>query len=176
MVLRRFFYLLMVPAGLAICVFLVPSCGGGKTEEERLVECIREMGRMAEKKDIDGIMTYIAEDYQDHQGRDWMRTEEMIKDYFMTYRGIAVSMLGIQVVSFLPEEAVARTEVALSSGPAKVFRKLLKYSTDIYRIEMEMIQEGEYWQVRSARWHYIGLEEILPESLSVLRKLFPDIY
>ena len=167
-----------------ICCFILTvllagpsvSCKKEKSEQEMIQEMIAELGHLAEIKDVDGIMIHIADDYKDFRGRDWLGTERMIKDYFLTYKGIAVNMLGNHVDEIVEGVAAAQLEVALSSGAAKLFRKLIRYSTDIYRIKIEMVKTEGRWKICYAEWRYVGLEELLPESMRILKKLFPDMF
>jgi hypothetical protein len=64
----------------------------------------------------------------------------------------------------------------LSSGAAEVFRKLIRYAGDYYRISLRLKKSPDaHFQVEFASWESVRLDELLPESLNVLKKLFPDL-
>lgn len=147
-----------------------------KTDEELILDLMEEVGRFAEKKDIASIMKNLADDYTDFEGRNKRQTQDMIHEYFDRYRGIVIHMLSSRIDEIAPPEAFIQTEVALSSGAAKVFRKLVRFSTDNYRFKIKLIKRNDAWQIQYAEWRYVTLEELYPESLSILKKVFPGVW
>ncbi len=135
---------------------------------------MQELGKMAEKKDVKGMIRNLSLDYRDFEGRDIEATEEMLKDYFTRFRGIVINFLGMRVDEIGPSHASLRTEIAVSSGQAKVLRKLIKYSLDNYRIEIKLIKAEKKWLLHRAQWEYVGYEELFPESLEILKMIFPE--
>lgn len=143
-----------------------------KTEEDLILELMEQIGRYAEKKDIDSIMMKLAYDYSDFEGRDKWKAKEMIDGYFKQYRGIVIHVLSSRVEDINFPEASVMSEVALSSGAAKVFRRLVRFSTENYRLNLTLVKRDERWQVRHAEWKYVTFDELYPESLSVFNKIF----
>ena len=143
-----------------------------KTEEDLILEFMDEISRYAEKKDLDSIMMNLAYDYSDFEGRDKQKSKEMIDGYFRQYRGIVIHVLSTQVEEINMPEASIVSEVALSSGAAKVFRKLVKLSTENYRLTIKLIKRDEKWQIQHAEWRYVTFDELFPESLTIFNKIF----
>lgn len=152
-------------------VFIFASCVK-KTDEDFILEFMEKIGRYAEKKDIDSIMMNLAYDYSDFEGRDKWKAKELIDGYFQQYTGIVIHMLSTRVDEINPPEAFVQSEVALSSGAAKVFRKLVRFSTENYRLKIKLIKRDERWQIQHAEWRFITLDELYPESLTVFNKIF----
>ncbi len=136
---------------------------------------MENVGRYAEKKDLDSIMINLADDYYDFEGRHKRETEEMINGYFERYRGIVINMLSTRIDEIYPLEASIQAEVAFSSGAAKVFRKLIRFSTENYRLKIKLKKSNDKWRIRYAEWRYVSLNELFPESLSILKKIFPNL-
>jgi hypothetical protein len=155
-------------------VFFLTFCQE-KTDEELILEMMEDVGKYAEKKDMSSIMINLADDYHDFEGRGKKETQDMINEYYERYRGIAINMLSTQIEEFSSLEASIQTEVAFSSGAAKVFRKLIRYSTENYRLKIKLIKRNDRWQIQYAEWKYVTLNELFPESLSILKKIFPDL-
>jgi ketosteroid isomerase-like protein len=153
-----------------LALFLI-SCAA-KTDEELIIELMGDVGEFAEKKDIESIMMMLADDYTDFQKRDKSRTRDMIKQYFDQYRGIVIHVLSTQIDEMNPPEASIRTDIAMSSGVAKVLRKAIRFSTDNYRLKLRLIKRDGRWLITYAEWRYVSLDELFPESLSILQKLF----
>ena len=71
-----------------LLTFLFNSCGE-KTEEDLILELVKDIGRFAEKKDVNSLMTLLTEDYADFEGRGKSEAKKMAEGYFRQYRGIA---------------------------------------------------------------------------------------
>jgi hypothetical protein len=156
---------------LSFAVVLV-SCSP-KTDEDQIRELMKEAGQHIEKKDISFLMDLLSDDYSDFRGRDKSQTQDMVQTYFNEFRGIVVHVLGTRIDGINLGEATIRTDAALSSGAAKALRRLVPVSTDNYRFEIELIKKQGRWLIQYAQWKHIGIEEMFPESLSILKKIFP---
>ena len=156
---------------LGFLAFCLISCAG-KTDEDLILELMDRIGDCAEKKDIESLMANLAYDYSDFEGRDKQKAKDMIEDYFREYRGIVIHVLSTRIVEINTPEASVETEVALSSGAARVFRRLVRFSTENYRLKIDLIKRNEQWQVRDAEWRYVTFEELFPESLTIFNKIF----
>jgi hypothetical protein len=143
-----------------------------KTEEDLILEFMETISRYAEKKDIDSIMMNLAYDYSDFEGRDKWEAKGMIDGYFKQYRGIVIHVLSTRIEEINLLEAFVQSEVALSSGAAKAFRKLVRFSTENYRLTLKLIKRDERWQIQHAEWKYVTLDELYPESLTIFNKIF----
>ncbi len=161
--------LFIVP--LFLLALFLASCGG-KTDEDLIQELMDRIGSCAEKKDIDGVTASLAYDYSDFEGRDKQKTKEMVEEYFRQYRGIVIHVLSTRIIEIDAPEASVETEVALSSGAARVFRRLVRFSTENYRLKIELIKRNENWQVQFAEWRYVTFDELFPESLTIFNKIF----
>lgn len=159
---------------LLVLALLSPSCHQ-KTDEDVLLELVQTLSDRAEKKDLPGLMAHFAEDFEDFEGRNKEGIENLLQSYFEGRTGIVVHVLSTRVEEIQDKQAILLTEVALSSGGAKALRRLVKVSPDIYRITVDLVQEGEDWLIHYAAWTWVDLSEIFPESLSLLKKFFPLI-
>ncbi len=136
------------------------SCGG-PTEKEKVGNIVQDLAKFAEVRDKEGILSRLAEDYADFEGRDKAATGEMLDGYFRRYRGIVINVLRSQVDELTESEATVQTDLAFSSGAAKVFRKLAKISLDNYRLKLNLRKSGDQWFVAYAEWRPIGPGELL---------------
>lgn len=146
-----------------------------KTDEELILELMDNIGRHAEKKDIDSILINLSDDYSDFEGRSKRETEDMLNEYFGRYRGIVIHVLSSRIDEIRSLEVYIQAEVAFSSGAARVFRKFIKFSTENYRLKIKLIKINDTWQIQYAEWRYVSLNELFPESLSILKKIFPNL-
>jgi hypothetical protein len=160
---------------LFICFFcalsVCTSCGR-KTDKDLILDMVDNLGRLAEKKDLETIMAYFADDFSDFEGRDKVGLQTLLAGYFSGRSGIVVHRLSSQVEVLAAGQASLQTEVALSSGGAEALRRLIKISPENYRLKIGLVKSGERWLIQSAEWSEVDLNELFPESLIILRKIY----
>ena len=175
---KRIFYLgyfIVLIAGLSLFCGFFFNCSG-KSEKDLLLETIDKIGDYAESRDMEAFLLYVSDDYTDDENRTIDDVEELLEKYFDRYRGIVVNVLATRVLHVTVPEAEVETEVALSSGAAKLFRKAVRYAGQYYRFNLKMIKEEEMWKCKTASWKYMTLDELFPESFKILKKLFPNAF
>lgn len=160
-------------AALAL-VILGPAACRPKSASDRVLAAVDRLARLSEKKELEAIMDSIDDRYSDFEGRDKAGLRRLLGGYFAGRTGIVVHRLGGRVEFPEPDEAGLEADVALSSGAAEALRRLVRLSPDLYRIRVKLVRAGDFWLVNSAEWRAIGLAEVLPESLGLLKSLFPN--
>ena len=155
-----------------LLVLALSSCAG-PGEEARVRASVAEMMRAAEKRDADAVMSRVASDFADFEGRDRAAAERLIRSYFERFRGIVIHGLGSEVeISSADAEAAVRLDVVLTNAAAEVFKRLAA-SIALYRFRLELRKEGKEWLVAYAAWEEIGLPDLLPGSAKPLEKFVP---
>ncbi len=173
---RRLVRLASAAAVLAAIGFSVPACG--RPSDESAIRALLEASvARAEKKDARGLMEFFAPDYVDFEGRDPAGTLRLVTEYLDRYRGIVIHLLGARVGDVGPDgRASVECEISLSHGAAEVLRKLIRYTGEYYRFRFDLRKTGPgEWRFIRAEWQSIGLAELFPESLAVLKELFPGL-
>jgi len=158
----------------SLFVLLSVFCGK-KSDKDIILDMMKEVGKYVEDKDTENLSRFISEDYIDFQGRNKSQTEAMINQYFQDFHGIVSHVLSTHIEDVTPEEASIQTDVLVSSGGAKLFRKFVKYAGDYYRIKVRLVKREDRWQLKYAEWAHIQLEDLFPDSMSILKKIFPKI-
>lgn len=159
-----------------IAVMLGPSaCKREKTEEEKLLDYVAKIGEEVESEKLNQLVDYLDNDFEDFQGRDRSDAEALIEKYFKRYKQIAFNMLGARVLSIAGDKAEMEVEVSLSSGAAKMLRKLVKYSGECYRFKLDLVRPFGEWKIIYAEWRYMPLDQLFPESFEMLKEIFPKI-
>lgn len=146
-----------------------------ETDRELILEMMEDIAKLIEAKDTARVMEKLSEDYADFEARGKRETEEMVKDYFQNYRGIVIHILSTRFDDLSVAGASIETDVVLSSGGAVAFRKAVPFTGDFYRFKMKLRKGGDAWRIQYAEWAGISLEDLFPESLSILKKIFPGI-
>lgn len=156
-------------------VSFVTSCGE-KSDKVLILELLDKAGQFVEQKEADSLMLFVAEDYSDFRGRNKRETEEMVKHYFLEYQGIVTHVLSTRIDEITQGEASIQTDVLVSSGGAQLFRKFVKFAGDYYRIKARLVKRNGFWLLHYAEWEYISLDTLFPESVSLLKKIFPNLF
>ena len=167
----RLFFVL----GLGLLLLGAVACKKEKTEEEKLLDYVAVIGEDVEAEKLDRLVQYLDKDFEDFQGRDLDAAEELIEKYFDRYKQIAFNMLGARVISLDGDIAEMEVEVSLSSGAAKMLRKLVKYSGQCYRFKLDLKRPFGEWKIVYAEWRYMPLDQLFPESFEMLKEIFPKI-
>ena len=159
----------------AFCALLIslPVSCGKVSEERRLVDRFKLMTDLAEDEETAKIMEVFSDGYEDFEGRDKSATEGMILNYFGTYRGIVLHVLGVRVADIQAEEASLEADVTFSSGTAQALRRLIRFAGEYYRINIRWVKEGGEWMAAYAEWRQVGLDDLFPESRDKLQKILP---
>ncbi len=138
------------------------------------MKIMNRVGTLAEKKDLAGLLALLTEDYEDFEGRDRAATEALVADHFKRRYGIVVHLLHTKIGDILPEgKATVETDVVLSSGGAEILRKIIRFAGEFYRFKLDLRKTPEGWKFSRAEWEPSALNDLFPESLPVLRELFP---
>ena len=143
-------------------------------DKDAVAAVIDDMAARVEKKDAGGLIAHLAENYADFEGRDRAATQAMAEEYFRRYRGIKIKMLSARIEMGEARTAMVEFDVSLYSGIGAALRKAVGFSGENYRVSCGLRKEGE-WRISEARWENIALRDLFPESLKILREIFPDL-
>ena len=162
----------MVTVLCGLVAMLFHGCRG-QSEEEAIRGVFADMAARIESRDADGLIAHLASDYADLAGRDRAATREMAAEYFRRYRGIKTKLLSARVTPGEAGTATAELDVSLYSGLASALRKAVGFDGENYRVSCRL-RKSDRWRLSAASWEYIPMSGLFPESLQVLRELFPD--
>lgn len=161
---------------ITIFLLLFFSSCSQKSEKDYILETIDKIGNYTENKNVDGIIKCISEKYSDIEGRTISDIRNLLKKYFKRYFGIVTNILKTKILEIKSSNAKIETDVAFSSGAAKVFRKVVRYSGELYRFTIFLKKENNIWKIRSVSWQYITIDELFPGSIKILKKNFPNTF
>ena len=166
---NKFFGVLLI---LAFIASVSGSCRR-KNESEVIAAMVADMAVQAEKRDAEGLISHLAGDYRDFENRDRDQTAALANEYFSRYRGIVIHVLSSRLVLENARNAVLEADVSLSSGAAKAFRKMIRFSGENYRFRCRL-RKDDRWLIVKAEWEYAAVESLFPESVKILSDLFSN--
>ena len=161
-------------AALVAAGFALSACHR-QTPEELLRKWVLEVGGRVEKRDVHGLLDRLDPEYVDSAGRSREETEKMLEGYFEKFAGIVVHVLSSRIELISPESAAVEADVAVSSGGAEALRRLLRFSGECYRFRSRLKRSGSGWRVVYAEWEALDRENLFPDSVEMLRKIFPRL-
>lgn len=141
---------------LALGVFVIVGCGGGDPGAE-VRETIDAAEQAAESRDLGFYRDLIAEGYRDTHGNDREQVLGLL-------RGIFIAHSSLEIVSRIDEVAVHGADAArvtLSAGlvARRAGESLLGgVDGDLYRFELELVNERGAWHVIGASWNRVAGE------------------
>ncbi len=127
----------------------------------------------AEDRDLEKILGVLDEGYVDFEGRDKAAARVLLEAELGQRRGIVIHVLATRIDEIGAGEASIRTDLAVSSGAAEFFRRLVRVSADNYRFRIQLRKRGRDWKITAASWEWISLDDLFPESRSLLKKFLP---
>lgn len=161
---------------LWLAILVVNShCGKGKSEADRIEEMFAEIARQVEEENTANLVHYLSEDFSDFEDRTREDISDLVEQYFQRHQNIVFHLLSTKVIFIRGLEAEVEAEISLSSGAAKMFRRLIKFSGQLYRFNLELVKIQDDWKIAYAEWRYITIEQLFPESFKVLKKIFPKL-
>ncbi len=136
---------------LTACV--LAACGGPDEGPEAAVRAWVAAGHeAAEDKDRGTLMEMVAPEYADSRGNNRDDIGNLLRFYFLRQQTVAL----ITRIDELRVFGDSAAEVSLHVGMAGTNDNVLGFSADAYRIELELIREGDDWLLTSARWGGLG--------------------
>jgi len=140
---------------------LLAACTREEGPEARVRAFVERVAASAEARawgDFDG---YVTDDYSDPQGLTRKEVLGILTRYILGHRSIHVfqRVRAIEV----RDRRHARVVVlaALAGSPVAGPEDLARLAADLYRFELELIDDGGGFRVASAVWQPVGLEALL---------------
>jgi hypothetical protein len=158
--------LLLIAASLSSC--------RSRSDKDGVAAVLEKVTASVEDKDVDRLIACLGANYMDFEGRDRIATRAMVEEYFSRYRGIKAKVLASRIAVGEGGTAAADVDVSLYSGVGAALRKAVGFSGENYRVSCTLRRETD-WRIVEARWEYVPVQDLFPESLEILRKIFPDL-
>jgi len=161
---------------LAAALLISAACSScrARSDKDAVAAVLADLAARVEKRDVEGLLVHLAGNYLDFEGRDRAATLTMAEEYFRRYRGIKITLLSSRIEMAAGGAASAEFDVSLYSGIGAALRKAVGFSGENYRVSCLFRREGE-WRISEARWENIAVRDLFPESLRILREIFPDL-
>lgn len=138
---------------------LLTACS---TSPEKAIRARLQAGADAvESGDRTAVVDMISDAYSDPDGND---QQAVLASLALLTRGqkwyIALTVSRIELLDGGTRARVV-ADVALAGRPVDDIAAVDEAWADLYRLQLEMVDENGVWRVNSARWQAIGLRDLL---------------
>jgi len=143
------------PMAAGLLFLLASACGGpDESPEDAIRAWVRDGHLAAEAKDRGALLDMISPAYADARGNSRDDIGNMMRFYFLRQNKV-VLISRVDEVEVFGDSAA---NLVLQVGMAGSNDNVLGFSTDAYRFEMELEQDGSDWMLIAARWGGLGDE------------------
>jgi len=170
---RLDFYVILSISVISLVIFT--SCGPGDKKTEIEI-AIHKAVDAAAANDVEEFMTFIDYDYLDPEERTKQDIREKVDAHLNRFRVIAINILNIKTVEKTNDSATVIVEVNFSHGLGRMLTKIIRSAGESYRFHLQMTRRGKGWVTAAAEWEWMSIEDLYPESIRVLRELFPGTF
>lgn len=139
------------PFAAALAAVLAAGCGSTDPEAEIRAVLAAAEGA-AESRDAGFFADLVAESYRDSHGND---RDQLVR----TVRGLFLANQRIEVVSRVDEIVLEGADAARAVLHAGMLGQrsgaalLAGVDADLYRFELELVNDGGEWQIIGAKWN-----------------------
>ncbi len=142
--------LLLVPALLA-ALLLPAACSEEQGPEAIARSFIAACEEAARERQVRDLRALIAEDYTDPAGRTARDVLAVAAGYLMRNRSVHI-YTRLQTAAELDGRIEATVLAALAGRPISDVSVLPSINADLYRFELELVEEKGDWRLASATW------------------------
>ncbi len=141
--------------GIAFAAALVVGCGGTADPTQQVRELLSGAEHAAEQRDGGYFANLLAESYRDDHGNDRDEMLRLIRGYFLTHTKV-------ELVSHIDSVELEGTDAARAVLHAGVLGRRAGESLlgglegELYRVELELVEDDGTWHVIGASWRRAG--------------------
>ena len=139
-----------LPAGVAVAM-LVAGCGSGGDPDAEIRALLAEAEQAAEARDASFFGGLVGESYRDSRGRDRAELMRSVRGYFIANQRIEV-VTRVDEVELQGADAARVVLHAGMLGQRSGAATLMGVDADLYRFELELVNEDGDWRIIGADW------------------------
>ena len=141
---------------LVLLVVLLAACSSRQgVPEDEIREWLERGERLAGEEDRRGLVDMISPAYADARGNDRNDLDDRFRLLFLRTEPMTL-LTRVEEITVIDGSAA---EVKLDVGMAgRDDLSALGYNASAYRFELELMHDGDAWQLISARWGAVGGE------------------
>ncbi|MCP4289594.1 MAG: hypothetical protein GY792_35095 [Gammaproteobacteria bacterium] len=146
---------------LVVLLAVLSACSADPDNPEQKIRKMIDAGEEAvEARSIMMVLSFIAGDYQDKQGRRKEDMKRMVAGYILRNKSIHL-LTRVQHVALNEDETKADVTlyVGMAGVPVASVDQLVFTRADLYRFDLVLVLEEGNWRVAEGNWHQARLED-----------------
>ena len=147
----------MRAAALALSLLALVSCSGdGPSAEDRVRTLIDNMAQSVEAGSVRQMDDFLHPRYSDRLHANRRAAIRTLFGLTRRHRGIHLFTLTKAVdLTSQQDAAKAVVFVAMTGVPVESVEALISLKADLYRFELDLVDEGDGWRILSGRWERV---------------------
>jgi len=150
----------------ALCVGLLlaaslAACHKRLSPEERARQAIQAVVKAVAARDLKPIVGFVSDEYQDDEHNDKQQVVSLVRVQFVLHPNLYLLTRIVSLECPVPTQANLVLFAAMASVPASDLSDLSRWSGDVYRFELALVDENGTWRVRRASWASASAQDLL---------------
>jgi hypothetical protein len=157
----RMFAVSMVLVMSAACLILLSACSGDVDDPEQQIREMIHAGEAAfEARSIVEVLDYIADSYQDQEGRQKRDIQRLVAGYILRNKSIHL-LTRIHHIALNQDGngADVTLYVGMAGVPVGNVDQLVFTRADLYRFDLSVVLEEGVWRVANGSWQQARMED-----------------
>ena len=136
---------------LLYCALPLLSACSKTPVEEQLIANTRDIAANIESLDVNGVLKWLHEDFQSHDGKDRQWIQQIMMVYRLRNQRTGVTLANIRVESdpHYLDQARVYAHVALTST---ISDRFLPEQGQVYQLRLDWRETRGDWQITHAEW------------------------
>jgi len=139
---------------LGLSLLILTSCSqDANNPEQQIQSIISAMEAAVEQRSLDSVKELVSSDYKDEWNGSRRAALRSLMFYFQGHQSIHLltRTSDIQITDD-GKRASAIVYVGMAGKPVENSEYLIDLNADLYRFDVDLLADGDEWQVISARW------------------------
>jgi hypothetical protein len=127
---------------------LTTACARERSPEDAVRDALRAMEEAAEARDVGAVMSFVSPEFSSDAGSSRDDFRNVVRAYLLAHPKLELAV-NIESIEFLVDD-LARVELSVSSITKGTSSTLGGFDIDLESARIELVRDGERWQVRRA--------------------------
>lgn len=151
----------VVPMVSAACLILLSACSGDVDDPEQQIHEMIHAGEAAfEARSIVEVLDYIADSYQDQEGRKKGDIQRLVAGYILRNKSIhLLTRIHNVALNHDGNQADVMLYVGMAGVPVGNVDQLVFTRADLYRFDLSVVLEEGVWRVANGSWQQARMED-----------------
>jgi hypothetical protein len=146
---------------LLLLVAMAAACHSRLSPEQRVRQAIQGVVKAAAARDLKPIAAFVSDRYADDEHNDKQQVVSLVRVQFVLHPNLYLVTKIASLACPAPAQADVVLFAAMASVPASGLSDLSRWSGDVYRFELALVDENGTWRVRRASWTQASVQDLL---------------